>query len=375
MIGIDYNQAALEETAKTLAKVPHVLVRGDVGNPAGLIEDLKSLGIDDPDLILHVRSFLDHDRPSRLSLDVENAQNWQHAADDCVAVDDEGRVVAPSAVFQSLVEHLRRWADVAGKHGLAIFEVHSLAPDVARRFIDQAESLHFDAYHGFSGQHLVQAGVYLLAAAAAGLFPRLPYAGRYPRLLPYARITWNWFEKRPYVLRPARAGDITSLVELERQCSTPAMQLSAETLTRRLEQNPGGQLVVEWDGRVVAVAYTQSIATVESLWETPFIDVPSLHRPGGPVIQLLGLNVLPEYQGQGLADQMLRFVLHWALLLPGVERVAGVTRFRDYWRQSAISISEYLTRCDDSGQAVDPVLALASEERGQNTRPRAQLSP
>ena len=356
MIGVDFNDAALEATAKTLKDIPHLLVRGDVGNPARLLADLKGLGIDDPDGILHVRSFLDHDRPYRSPVDAESAQHWQSAAGGCVAVDADGRAIPSGALVQSLVEHLRRWAEVAGKHGLAVLEVHSLAPEVAGRFMNQAESLHFDAYHGFSGQQLVDAGVYLLAAAAAGLFPRLPYAGRYPRLLPYARITCNWFEKRSYVLRPARRGDLTDLLELERQCSAQPMRMPAEALDARMEQNPGGQLVVEWDSRVVAVAYTQRIASVESLRETPFVDVPSLHLPNGPVIQLLGLNVLPDYQGQGLADEMLRFVLHWALLLPGVDRVTGVTRFRDYRRRPGTSIAEYLARHDDKGQQADPVV-------------------
>ncbi len=49
MIGIDFDGAALETTAKALGAVPHLLVRGDGDDPARLVADLESLGIDNPD--------------------------------------------------------------------------------------------------------------------------------------------------------------------------------------------------------------------------------------------------------------------------------------------------------------------------------------
>ena len=66
MVGVDFNEASLVATAATLkaAGVPFATMWGDIGDPeaihAGLCERFGAAGRDD---ILHVRSFLDHDRP------------------------------------------------------------------------------------------------------------------------------------------------------------------------------------------------------------------------------------------------------------------------------------------------------------------------
>jgi acyl carrier protein/SAM-dependent methyltransferase len=357
MIGIDYNREALTATAKTLDSIPHLLVRGDVGSPSRLLADLRSMGIEDTDRILHVRSFLDHDRPYQPPLDPANGSGRALAATSgAVAVDRSGRDIPAEAVLQSLVEHLGRWSDVSGRHGLIVVEVHGLAPEVAGRHRDRSESLHFDAYHGFSGQQLVEAGGFLLAAAGARLFPRLPYAARYPRHLPFTRITWNWLERRPYRIRPATAEDIPALLHLEEECYAPTLRLPEPTMRSRLAGFPGGHLVVEWDGRVVAVVYTQRITDPAALKRTPYAAIDTLHRDDATVVQLLGLNVQPDFHGQGLSDALLRFVLHWSLLLPGVERVVGVTRCRDYRSREGTSISRQVESRDEQGAPLDAVL-------------------
>src|SRR6202030_2282952 len=47
LIGIDFNQEALEATATTLKGLPHRLLVSDIGNPEELIEKLRSQGIED----------------------------------------------------------------------------------------------------------------------------------------------------------------------------------------------------------------------------------------------------------------------------------------------------------------------------------------
>ena len=65
MVGVDFNLASLRETTKTLtgSKIPHTVLWGDIGDPARMVVDMEA----DPMLggaqILHIRSFLDHDRP------------------------------------------------------------------------------------------------------------------------------------------------------------------------------------------------------------------------------------------------------------------------------------------------------------------------
>ena len=66
MVGVDFNEESLVATAKTLreAGVPFETMFGDIGDPEPIHEGLCSrFGARGKDDILHVRSFLDHDRP------------------------------------------------------------------------------------------------------------------------------------------------------------------------------------------------------------------------------------------------------------------------------------------------------------------------
>ena len=65
VVGADFNRIARRATKQTLhaAGIPvsHV-IHGDINRPAQLASDLEALGLDVHDL-LHIRSFLDHNRP------------------------------------------------------------------------------------------------------------------------------------------------------------------------------------------------------------------------------------------------------------------------------------------------------------------------
>ena len=64
---------------------------------------------------------------------------------------------------------MRRWASIAGRHGLLLLEVHSLKVADTARYMAEATSLHFDALQSWSGQLLVPAAHWQLALAHAGL--------------------------------------------------------------------------------------------------------------------------------------------------------------------------------------------------------------
>ena len=65
MIGVDFNLKSLESTARRLAEngVPHVVEWGDIGDPATIQTALEKRFEVGRDAFLHVRSFVDHDRP------------------------------------------------------------------------------------------------------------------------------------------------------------------------------------------------------------------------------------------------------------------------------------------------------------------------
>jgi acyl carrier protein/GNAT superfamily N-acetyltransferase/SAM-dependent methyltransferase len=356
MLGVDYNQEALDATARTLSDIPHQILHGDIANPEQMIAELVHQGISDPENILHVRSFLDHELvyvpPTHLSKVRDHSRLSYHG----VYVDSNGQWISPEAIVQCLTEHLKCWATVIGKPGLIILEVHSLEPEMVYAFLGQSDNLHFDAYHAFSMQYLVEADVFVMAAAEAGLFAKAGFSKYHPKTFPFTRITLNWFEKRAYTVRHAHPKDLPALLELEQACWAEPLQVSSEVILHRLERFPEGQCVLEMENRIIGVVYSQRISSHHVLENATFAKLPSLHTPTGAVIQLITINILPDMQHLGLGDQLLEFMLQYCSVKTGIESVAGVTRCKNYVLQAEMPLEVYIQQRDEPGHYIDPIL-------------------
>lgn len=168
MIGADFNKVARRVAKQTLRKaaIPtfHV-IHGDINRPAQLASDLEQLGLDIHDL-LHVRSFLDHNRPyfppatyvsgSRVA---RSRGAFAHLGQEILADEQE----------ESLVRHLRRWAPYVGRFGLLVLELHTLPPELTAANLDKTPAVAYDGTHGFSDQYLVESSIFLDCAREAGL--------------------------------------------------------------------------------------------------------------------------------------------------------------------------------------------------------------
>jgi acyl transferase domain-containing protein/acyl carrier protein/ribosomal protein S18 acetylase RimI-like enzyme/ubiquinone/menaquinone biosynthesis C-methylase UbiE len=355
LIGIDLNKASLEETSRRLHDLDHLVVPGDIGDPGRLVRDLRSLGVD-PDDVLHIRSFLDHDRPFIPPSDQRSLRARAGARYVGVYADQHGRAIDAATVVQGLVEHLQRWTQAINKHGIILLEVHCQDPRVVRSHIDQSESLYFDAVQGFSQQLLVEADAALLAAAEAGLFPNPTYFKKFPRHLPTSRITLNLFERKDFRVRLATTEDLPALLRLEDACWSERLRVAASELEQRITRYPLGQLVIETGSEVLGVIYSQRIADFDRLRTTAFRDLASLHDEHGSIVQLLALNVLPESRHLGLGDQLLDFMLIRSSVQGGVRQVAGVTRCRDFRGHSLVELAAYVRERDVGGHPTDPIL-------------------
>lgn len=157
------------------------------------------------------------------------------------------------------------------------------------------------------------------------------------------------FEKRAYKIRMATLNDLPILVKLEELCWPKQLGMPLNTLQKRIETYPEGQLVLEDQAGVEGVVYSQRIAAIEPLYKMQADTVSQLHTPNGPYIQLLALNILPEKQQGTLGGELLEFALQKATLTPGVTNVIGVTRCIHYPGPDKISMEDYLK------QGVDPV--------------------
>nr|WP_179123747.1 pyridoxal phosphate-dependent aminotransferase family protein [Cylindrospermopsis raciborskii] len=358
LIGVDYNEASLKATTRTLASLPHLVLQGDIGNPEQMVRSLEAHGIHDPENILHIRSFLDHDRLFIPPQKRNELKERAHLPYQSVCVDDQGELIPPHVMVQSLVEHLERWSQVVNKHGLMILEVHCLEPRVVYQFLDKSENLHFDAFQGFSQQYLVEAEVFLMSAAQVGLFPKLELSKRYPKTFPFTRITLNYFEKRPYKISHAYLSDLPALVDLEVKCWPENLRASTHEIRRRLELNPQGNLVLIIEDQIIGAIYSQTITSTEALENVKYAQVPTLHTPQGSVIQLLALNILPEFQARGLGNELRDFMLYYCTLKGGIESVVGVTRCRNYVNYSQMPMMEYLKLHNEQRQLLDPIVGF-----------------
>jgi acyl transferase domain-containing protein/SAM-dependent methyltransferase len=297
LLGVDINDKALQETSLTLQGRDFRVLRGDIGNPERLIADLRERGIADPESTLHVRSFLDHDRPYRPPRDQAAAAARARTAGEAVHVDRDGNLLPACDVMQSLVEHLQRWSSAVAGFGLAVLEVHCLTPETIAVFLDQCESLHFDAYHRFSHQYLVTADQFALAAAEVGLFSSALESRRYPKVFPFTRITLNHFRPRAYRVRHARPEDLPRLLQMEGAAT-------AGELEQRVTEHPCEQLVLVHGGLVSGAAYTR--------WTERGIELISATVAAGV--------------DEGEANEFVEFVEAWSLLKPGCESFFGRER-------------------------------------------------
>ena len=244
MVGVDFNQASLHETDAMLSEagVPHDTMFGDIGDPLPMQAELERRFGVAKDACLHVRSFLDHDRPFIAPVEpipraLVTAIN--SFSDGCYT-QVEGNIVPPSEVFASLIEHMDRWRQCLGKWGLLLLEVSLLAVPTTTKHLRDATSLHFDACQAHSGQMLMPASLFALGAAAAGLFPA-PAMLLYPKEAAYTRILLQQLLPHSTRIRLATTDDLDALLQLENHWEHEYLMASRETLTCRLDQHPSGQ--------------------------------------------------------------------------------------------------------------------------------------
>jgi acyl transferase domain-containing protein/SAM-dependent methyltransferase len=252
-IAVDFNEKALAAASRTLGEIDHIALKGDIGDPVGLLRSLRARGIEDLDQVLHVRSFLDHDRPYREPEDRRAAASRPRFGGSGIYIDADGGLIPPGEMIQSTVEHLQRWAQAVSVHGLIALEVHCLPAQVTARFLDESESFHFDAYQSLSHQYLLEAETFLLCAAEAGLFCREGRGLTFPRNMPFTRISLHHFELRPYTIRHAWGEELPALRELEEVW--PRSRRDPDEAARPFETGlsdfPEGRFVLLEGGRIV----------------------------------------------------------------------------------------------------------------------------
>lgn len=212
LVGADFNTVARRASKQTLRKAAvrtfHV-INGDINRPAQLAGDLEKLGLDIHDF-LHIRSFLDHNRPYvRLANYISGTRRSRSTgAFACM-----GEEILPDEQEENLVRHLRRWAPYIGRFGLIALELHTLPPDVAAANLHKTPAVAYDGTHGFSDQYLIELPIFLDCAREAGLRADPRFQSAFPPS-ELATVSINFFT--------AQTGHAAETFEVERQ-AVPAV--------------------------------------------------------------------------------------------------------------------------------------------------------
>jgi hypothetical protein len=191
LVGADFNKVARRVAKQTLRKAEcptfHV-IQGDINRPPQLAADLDDLGLDIHDL-LHVRSFLDHNRPYSPPMDYVKGSRQGKSTGAFARL---GQEIAPDELEENLVRHLRRWAPYVGRFGLLLLELHTLPPEVAAANLEKTPAVAYDGTHGFSDQYLVELPIFLECAREAGLRADPLHSCKFPAS-ELATVSLNYF--------------------------------------------------------------------------------------------------------------------------------------------------------------------------------------
>jgi len=109
-----------------------------------------------------------------------------------------------------------------------------------------------------------------------------------------------------FVFRAVSPGETEEAAAVEAVCFPPNEACTLASMRKRIAKAQDLFLVAV-DRRTGRIAgFLNGLATNEEVFRDEFFTDAELHDPAGKNIMLLGLDVLPEYRGQGLAKELVR---------------------------------------------------------------------
>ncbi len=112
-------------------------------------------------------------------------------------------------------------------------------------------------------------------------------------------------EKRQmFEFREIRQNEAEQTARIEEICFPPHEACSEEHMKQRVECAAELFLVAIDDQTGKIAGFLNGLATDECVFRDDFFTDVSLYQPEGENVMLLGLDVLPEYRGKGLAREL-----------------------------------------------------------------------
>ncbi len=109
-----------------------------------------------------------------------------------------------------------------------------------------------------------------------------------------------------YEYRNIKPGEAEQAIAIEQACFPPSEACSPEHMRERAAAAPELFLVAEDKDTGKIAGMLNGLSTKETEFRDEFFTDIFLYDPEGDNIMLLGLAVLPQYQGQGLARELVK---------------------------------------------------------------------
>ena len=116
-----------------------------------------------------------------------------------------------------------------------------------------------------------------------------------------------------FEFRNVRAEEADQTIAIENICFPPNEACSAKSMTERASQAQETFLVAVDKETGKIAGFLNGIATDEDIFRDEFFTDITLHNRKGKNIMLLGLDVLPEYRGQGIGEAMVGLLIDRAI--------------------------------------------------------------
>ncbi|HTD53810.1 MAG TPA: SDR family NAD(P)-dependent oxidoreductase, partial [Silvibacterium sp.] len=166
-------------------------------------------------------------------------------------------------------------------------------------------------------------------------------------------------------VRPVSLADLETLSQLECALLAESLVTPLATLRERMEKNPGGNFLVERNGRITGYVSLQRVKSAEHLRRVTFEGLPSvLSDAAGEVLLLIALELLPDCPEVGLRAEVLSWVLRLGESIRGVKSVVHIARCTGFSGRNEAEFAKYLLEAYRGGFATEPVLRDHRERGG-----------
>lgn len=109
-----------------------------------------------------------------------------------------------------------------------------------------------------------------------------------------------------FIFRNILPGEAAQAVIIEQICFPPNEACSEKNMKERVARAPELFLVAVDKETGKIAGFLNGLATDEEVFRDEFFTDATLYNPNGKNVMLLGLDVLPEYRGQGLATEIVK---------------------------------------------------------------------